>query len=107
MAPAAIFILAIVTYTGFAVPIRDMHPWFRWINYLDPVSYGFEALMINEFHGRKIPCSVFVPSGGNYGNVGADERICSTTGAAAGADYVDGDRYLEVNYGYNHSHLWR
>ncbi|TGO54860.1 hypothetical protein BCON_0101g00320 [Botryotinia convoluta] len=107
MAPAAIFILAIVTYTGFAVPIRDMHPWFRWINYLDPVSYGFEALMINEFHGRQIPCSVFVPSGGNYANVGADERICSTTGAAAGANYVDGDRYLEVNYGYSHTHLWR
>ncbi|ESZ90150.1 BcatrD protein [Sclerotinia borealis F-4128] len=107
MAPAAIFILSIVTYTGFAVPIRDMHPWFRWINYIDPVSYGFEALMINEFHGRQIPCSVFVPSGGNYTNVGADERICSTTGAAAGANYVDGDRYIEVNFGYSHTHLWR
>lgn len=30
MAPAAVFILALVIYTGFAVPIRDMHPWFRW-----------------------------------------------------------------------------
>ncbi|KAI9650739.1 Multidrug resistance protein [Ciborinia camelliae] len=107
MAPAAIFILAIVTYTGFAVPVRDMHPWFRWINYIDPVSYGFEALMINEFHGRQIPCSVFVPSGENYSNVGAEERICSITGAAAGANYVDGDRYLEVNYGYSYTHLWR
>jgi ABC-type multidrug transport system permease subunit len=48
MAPAAIFILALVIYTGFAIPTRDMHPWFRWINYLDPVAYGFEALMINE-----------------------------------------------------------
>ncbi|KAA8565710.1 hypothetical protein EYC84_009553 [Monilinia fructicola] len=107
MAPAAIFILAIVTYTGFAVPIRDMHPWFRWINYVDPVSYGFEALMINEFHGRKIPCSVFIPSGENYTNLGADERICSATGAAAGADFVDGDRYIELNFGYSHTHLWR
>lgn len=26
MAPAAIFILALVIYTGFVVPIRDMHP---------------------------------------------------------------------------------
>lgn len=26
MAPAAVFILALVIYTGFAVPIRDMHP---------------------------------------------------------------------------------
>jgi ABC-type multidrug transport system permease subunit len=48
MAPAAIFILALIIYTGFAIPIIDMHPWFRWINYLDPVAYAFEALMINE-----------------------------------------------------------
>jgi ABC-type multidrug transport system permease subunit len=48
MAPAAVFILALVIYTGFAVPIRDMHPWFRWINYIDPVAYAFESLMINE-----------------------------------------------------------
>ena len=48
MAPAAILILALVIYTGFAIPVRDMHPWFRWINYLDPVAYAFEALMINE-----------------------------------------------------------
>jgi len=48
MAPAAIFILALVIYTGFAIPIRDMHPWFRWINYLDPVGYAFEAVMVNE-----------------------------------------------------------
>jgi ABC-type multidrug transport system permease subunit len=48
MAPAAVFILALVIYTGFAIPTSNMHPWFRWINYLDPVAYAFEALMINE-----------------------------------------------------------
>ena len=48
MAPAAIFILALVIYTGFAIPTRQMHPWFRWINYLDPVAYAFESLMVNE-----------------------------------------------------------
>ena len=48
MAPAAIFILALVIYTGFAIPTRNMHPWFRWLNYLDPVAYAFEALMVNE-----------------------------------------------------------
>lgn len=63
--------------------------------------------MINEFHGRQIPCSTFVPAGGSYSNVAADERICSTTGASAGSNYVDGDRYLELNFGYSHTHLWR
>ncbi len=48
LAPAAVFILALIIYTGFTIPTRDMHPWFRWINYLDPVAYAFEALMINE-----------------------------------------------------------
>lgn len=50
MAPAAVFILALVIYTGFAIPTRGMHPWFRWINWIDPVAYAFEALMINEVH---------------------------------------------------------
>jgi ATP-binding cassette subfamily G (WHITE) protein 2 (PDR) len=48
MAPAAMIILALVIYTGFTIPTRDMHPWFRWINFIDPVAYAFEALMINE-----------------------------------------------------------
>lgn len=48
MAPAAVIILALVIYTGFAIPTRNMHPWFRWLNWLDPVAYAFEALMVNE-----------------------------------------------------------
>lgn len=48
MAPTAIVILALIIYTGFTIPTRDMHPWFRWINWIDPVAYAFEALMINE-----------------------------------------------------------
>jgi ATP-binding cassette subfamily G (WHITE) protein 2 (PDR) len=47
MAPAAIIILAIIIFTGFAIPTRYMLGWSRWINYIDPVAYGFEALMIN------------------------------------------------------------
>jgi ATP-binding cassette subfamily G (WHITE) protein 2 (PDR) len=125
MAPAALFILALVIYTGmlntpilytvtnstiysgFAIPTRDMHPWFRWLNYLDPVAYGFEALMINEFHNRQIPCSQFVPAGPTYEDVSSAQRICSTTGAAAGANFVDGDTYLAVNFQYYASHQWR
>ena len=130
MAPAAIFILALVIYTGFAIPTRNMHPWFRWINYLDPVAYAFEALMVNEvgifsspvhdprlanrmqFHGRKISCSQYIPGtlGGifpQYGNVKGDEQVCATTGAAPGSNFVDGDTYLAVTYQYYQSHLWR
>ncbi|CAG8953551.1 hypothetical protein HYFRA_00010008 [Hymenoscyphus fraxineus] len=107
MAPAAIFILALVIYTGFAIPISSMHPWFRWINYIDPVSYAFEALMLNEFHNVRIPCSQFVPSGPGYDLVSSSQRICAATGSLAGEDFVDGDTFLRVNYRYEYSHLWR
>jgi ABC-type multidrug transport system permease subunit len=107
LAPAAVLILALILYTGFAVPVRDMVPWFRWINYIDPVAYGFESLMINEFRNKKIPCAAFVPSGPGYMDVSPEQKICSTTGAAAGANFVDGNTYLIINYQYDPAHLWR
>ena len=84
-----------------------MHPWFRWINYLDPVAYAFEALLINEFHNRQFKCTSFVPQGLSYDNVTSDQRICSAVGAAAGADYVEGDAYINTSFSYYRSHLWR
>ncbi|KAI5452128.1 Multidrug resistance protein [Naganishia albida] len=105
LAPAAILILALVIYTGFALPVtRDsyMHGWSRWINYLDPIAYGFESLMINEFHSRQFPCVAFVPS---YGT--GLERSCSTVGSVPGQDFVDGDAYINTAYAYYHSHKWR
>lgn len=112
MAPSAIFILALIIYTGFAIPVKDMHPWFRWINYIDPVAYAFEALMINEFSGRRIECSTFIPNslGGllpDLNNLSPNQHVCSTTGAEPGASFVDGDTFLAVNYKYYPSHLWR
>lgn len=35
MAPASIIMLALVIYTGFTIPIIDMHPYFRWINFIN------------------------------------------------------------------------
>lgn len=106
LAPAAVFILALIIYTGFTIPIRNMHPWFRWFNYLDPVAYAFECLMINEFHGRRIPCSPqnLVP---DYGDISASTMICAVTGAEPGENFIDGDTYLRVNFQYERSHLWR
>ena len=48
LAPAAVFILALIIYTSFTILTRDMHPWFWQINYLNLVAYAFEALMINK-----------------------------------------------------------
>jgi ATP-binding cassette subfamily G (WHITE) protein 2 (PDR) len=45
--------------------------------------------------------------GPGYNNVSPDERACSMTGAIAGQNYVDGERYLNTTFEYTHSHLWR
>ena len=107
LAPAAILILALIIYTGFTVPIGNMHPWFRWINYIDPVAYAFESLMINEFHNRRFPCTTFVPAGPGYDSVAPDQHICSTVGAVAGSNYVEGDAYILQSFQYVRPHLWR
>lgn len=105
--PASIFMMILIIYTGFTIPVRDMHPWFRWLNYINPIAYSFESLMINEFSGRQFDCAAYVPSGPGYGNTPLSSKICSGKGAVAGQDYIDGDRYLEVSFEYYRSHLWR
>jgi ATP-binding cassette, subfamily G (WHITE), member 2, PDR len=107
LAPAGILILAIVIYTGFAIPVKNMLGWSRWINYIDPVSYGFEALMVNEFHNRNFTCSVFVPNGGGYDSVAPLSKTCSAVGSKPGIGVVNGDDYINTDFAYYHAHKWR
>lgn len=60
MVPAAIIILALVMFTGFVIPIDYMLGWSRWMNYIDPMGYIFESLMINEVcHPKSRYCFAF------------------------------------------------
>jgi ATP-binding cassette subfamily G (WHITE) protein 2 (SNQ2) len=43
---------ALITFIGYQQPKPDMHPWFVWIYWINPLSFGFESLMGNEFHNR-------------------------------------------------------
>ena len=83
------------------------HPWFSWLRWLDPVAYAFEALMINEFHNRRFPCTNIVPIGQNYTNLAPDQTSCTTPGSVAGASYVEGDAYINAAFQYYRPHLWR
>ncbi|PGH08877.1 hypothetical protein AJ80_07749 [Polytolypa hystricis UAMH7299] len=109
MVPSSIFILALVIYTGFTIPMRDMNVWFRWINYINPIGYGFESLMVNEFHDRRFDChpTNMVPSGPGYTNAPGESVICATAGAEPGLPYVEGDAFINVSYSYFASNLWR
>jgi ATP-binding cassette subfamily G (WHITE) protein 2 (PDR) len=104
LAPAAILILGLIIYTGFAIPVGYMRGWSRWINYVDPIAYGFESLMINEFHGREYACSIFIPG---YPDATGRERVCSSVGSTPGSNVVNGDVYINSAYQYYHGHKWR
>lgn len=122
MVPAGIIILGIVIFTGFAIPVRYMLGWSRWINYsksplpiyrlrcfpdgvvVDPVAYGFESLMVNEFSGRQYPCTSFTPP---YGNLEQGSQVCSAVAAVAGESGVSGTAYIQSLYQYDPAHRWR
>ncbi|KAI0123470.1 ABC-2 type transporter [Xylariales sp. AK1849] len=101
---AGVMILALVIYTGFVISVPLMHPWFSWIRFINPLFYGFEILIANEFHGREFTCSSIVPA---YSPPIGDSWICSVVGAVAGQFTVSGDAFIEANYQYYYSHVWR
>ena len=107
MTPASVALLIIALYTGFAIPTNKMHQWSRWIAYINPTAYVFEALMANEMHGRQYPCSIMVPSGDAYANFTVANRACQAVGSVPGQNFVEGSRFLSIGYDYYWSHAWR
>ncbi|KAI9813011.1 MAG: hypothetical protein M1826_002568 [Phylliscum demangeonii] len=101
-----ISIQALVVYTGYLIPTRKMRPWFKWLIYINPIAYGYEALIANEFHTLQIRCvpPSLVPYGGN---VLAGHQACTLPGSSQGATVVDGASYIKSAYNYSRSHLWR
>ncbi|QUC23762.1 uncharacterized protein UV8b_08003 [Ustilaginoidea virens] len=118
LVPAAILILDLVIFTGFVLPKQYMLGWCRWLSYIDPLGYSFEALMVNEFHDRQFRCTDFVPTDKaptpsvvdklrEYANIGPDNRICSAVGAVPGQSIVSGDSYTRSSFDYEWDHRWR
>ncbi|KAL4905523.1 hypothetical protein BDW74DRAFT_17685 [Aspergillus multicolor] len=100
-------ISATVMYTGYMIRKPEMHPWFVWIYWIDPLAYGFDALLSNEFHGKIIPCvgTNLVPAGPGYENA-ATQSCTGVGGSIPGVAYVTGDDYL-ASMSYSHTHVWR
>lgn len=104
MALAGIMVLALVIYTGYVIRVPQMHPWFSWIRWINPIYYAFEILVANEFHGRRYDCSTIVPP---YSPAVGTSWICTTVGSVAGESTVSGDAFIETSYNYHWSHAWR
>jgi ATP-binding cassette subfamily G (WHITE) protein 2 (PDR) len=104
MAISGVLVLALVIYTGFVISPPQMHPWFAWIRWINPLYYAFELLIASEFHARDFPCSAIVPP---FSPPVGDSWICGVVGAVAGEYTVNGDAFIAANYSYYYSHVWR
>ncbi|GJC84732.1 ZEB2-regulated ABC transporter 1 [Colletotrichum liriopes] len=107
LVPVSLITIGVMIYTGFTIPTRYMPGWSRWMGYINPLGYAFEALMANEFSGRKFPCKDIVPNGPGYDAIPLSDKVCTAVGAVAGEFAVDGDRYLQASFGYSNAHKWR
>ncbi|KAG2073835.1 hypothetical protein BDR04DRAFT_1093970 [Suillus decipiens] len=106
-AVAGLVVVVVALFTGYTIPKHDIPAALRWIMYINPVRYGFEALLMNEFHTLNATCSMFIPSGPAYPDISLANQVCSTVGAQPGQDYVDGNLFAELSYDYYYSNLWR
>ncbi|KAL8757198.1 MAG: hypothetical protein Q9199_002383 [Rusavskia elegans] len=97
---------ALIVYTGYLIPPQKMHPWFKWLIWINPVQYGFEALMANEFYNLSIECVPpnLVPQGPT---ASAQYQSCTLQGSQQGSTVVSGSDYIRTAFTYERAHLWR
>lgn len=91
---------------GYLIPPGSMRPWLKWLIWINPIQYTFEALMSNEFHNLDLTCvpPYLVPLAPN---ASPQYQSCLVRGSQPGRTVVEGDRYVKSNYTYTRSHLWR
>ncbi|ODQ78977.1 hypothetical protein BABINDRAFT_38339 [Babjeviella inositovora NRRL Y-12698] len=105
---AGITLLCVLMYSSFSIQRTYMHPWFKWISYINPIFYSFEAMMGNEFHNLQLNCTLMmVPQQSLYTAYGDEYKTCPFTASVPGQPWVDGDAYLRISFDYFHSHIWR
>ncbi|RKP27214.1 ABC-2 type transporter-domain-containing protein [Syncephalis pseudoplumigaleata] len=103
---SGIFLLSFLVYTGYIIPLSSMKGWFIWIRYINPLAWGFEALLINEYKGLVFRCGgeALIPFGPGYDDL--RYKACTIPGAAQGSDRVSGPRYLSTYLDAHVAMLW-
>ncbi|KAG1807446.1 ABC-2 type transporter-domain-containing protein [Suillus subaureus] len=104
---AGISVLIVSLYTGYTIPRLSIPGALRWITYLNPLRYGFEGILTNEFHTLNATCTTLVPQGPGYENISLANQVCTTVGSLPGMITVDGNRFVNMSYGYSYSDLWK
>ncbi|KAI9319048.1 ABC-2 type transporter-domain-containing protein [Dichotomocladium elegans] len=104
---AGVILISLVTYTGYVIPYRSMHPWLFWIYWMNPLAYGYKTLLINEMKGQIYSCEGVgnaVPFGPGYDDW--NHKVCTMQGGKPGENFVRGEDYLREYLDYNPSHQW-
>ncbi|EJP68554.1 ABC transporter, putative [Beauveria bassiana ARSEF 2860] len=101
-------IVALFVYMGYMIIKSEMHPWFSWIFWINPMAYAFDALLSNEFHGQIIACvgPYLIPNGQGYAEGQGGQACAGVGGAPPGATSVTGEQYLK-HLSFAHGHIWR
>jgi ABC-type multidrug transport system permease subunit/ABC-type multidrug transport system ATPase subunit len=99
---------ALVTYAGYMITKPKMHPWFVWIFWIDPMAYGFDALLSNEFKDTVIDCvnKNLIPNYLPQYQDRAHQACAGVGGTQPYATSVTGEEYL-ASLSYAPSHVWR
>ena len=95
---AGLVIIDCALYAGFAIPRPSMVVWWRWLSYCNPISFGFEILLANEFRDKDITCSQMIPP---YPNASVENQVCAIEGSQPGKYHIDALSYLDNKYGYS------
>ncbi|CAO3676817.1 hypothetical protein G6F70_002214 [Rhizopus microsporus] len=103
---SSILLIAALVYSGYQIPYNKMHPWLMWIYWINPLAYGYKALISNELTGMNFSCegANSVPFGPSYTD--AAYKTCNLPGAVPGQTHVLGDYYLHYAYGYETWQRW-
>jgi ABC-type multidrug transport system ATPase subunit len=101
------FVLSQLIYEGYLIPVTNMHPWFRWIAYINPATYAFSAVMASELGNHELECvePQLVPYGDSY--EGSPYRSCTVVGSSPNGNLIDGATYLQLQYDVSRSEVWR
>lgn len=98
---SGLVIIDTVLYAGYAIPRPSMVVWWKWLSYCNPVSFGYEILIANEYRGQMMQCATMVPAGQNYESVSMENKVCPIAGSEPGQYYVNAEQYMEKTYGYH------
>ncbi|KAE8190687.1 hypothetical protein CF336_g5197, partial [Tilletia laevis] len=105
---ASVIISALVLFAGYVIPRNAMARWLYWISYINPLYYGFSALMINEFKDLQLECvgAYITPRGPGYPEVLGANQACTLVGAEPGNPVVPGIAYIRIAFGYDRGDQW-